>query len=114
MKLSLFCCLRRVDVVDRLGAADDDVGGAELGDLPLGLGAGPFGDGQHGDHRRDAEDQPQDREQDPELVQRQVAQGQGDRCSRVGAWLARFHFTWGEARLALGTFLGARPWTPRS
>ena len=85
--------LRGVDVVDRLGAVDDDVGGAELGDLPLGLGAGPFGDGQHGDHRRHAEDQPQDREQDPELVQASGCAAPGRWCSRVGAWLARFHFT---------------------
>ena len=46
----------RIGLVDRLGAADDDVGGAQLGDLPLGFKAGPLGDGQHGDHRGYAED----------------------------------------------------------
>ena len=98
---------RRVHVVDRLGAADDDVGGAQLGDLPLGLGAGALGDGQHGDHRRDAEDQAQDREQHAQLVQRQVAQGQGDGDVQVGAWWNALHFTLGRTAIGLGRSLGA-------
>ena len=49
-----------------------------VGDLALGFEAGPFGDRQHGDHRADAEDQAEDRQQHAQLVQREVAHGQQD------------------------------------
>ena len=71
--------LRLLDLLDRLDAPEDDVGGPQLGDLPLRLEAGPLGDGQHRDDRRDAEDQAQDRQEGPHLVQREVADRQRHR-----------------------------------
>ena len=78
-KLLSLLALRLLDVLDRLHALEDDVGGPQLGDLPLRLEARPLGDGQHRDDRRDAEDQAQDREEGPHLVQREVADRQRHR-----------------------------------
>ena len=52
----------------RLDRFDNHIPTAEPGDLLLCLAAGPFADGQHGNHGRDAEDNAQCRQSRTKLV----------------------------------------------
>ena len=59
-------------VVRGLYAADDDVLAAKLLDGLLGFVGGAFADGEHGDDRADAEDDPEHGQAGPELMQQEA------------------------------------------
>ena len=64
--------------VGGLDAPQDDVGRPQAAELLLGLQAGPFADGQHGDHGADAAQDAQHGQQRPQGMLLQASQAESD------------------------------------